>query len=190
MLNNPAKFREELFEAEVTTPALRDGYRSELDAMLHERLTPRKRVPGTVLFVLLVLGALGEVWTMIVHPGDARFYVSATTMLAAFAFGAAWIARDLWRGKSARKSSYKFADLFYGAAGVLTVAQLMHGMFAPGDPKSTFGAFFMFVFLFVCSGWSLINRISSSELSLREELLRIECRLADLAERLPAKERN
>jgi peptidoglycan/LPS O-acetylase OafA/YrhL len=190
MLNNSAKFREDLFEAEVVTPALRDAYRSELDAMLHNTLTPRKRVPGTVLLALLILGAIGEVWTMIVHSGDWRFYIAATTMMAAFAFGAAWIGRDLWRGKSVRKSSYKFADLFYGAAGVLTAVQLMHGMFAPGDPKSTFGVLFMFVFLFVCSGWSLINRISSSELSLREELLRIECRMADLAERLPTKERN
>jgi peptidoglycan/LPS O-acetylase OafA/YrhL len=189
MLNNSTKFRDELFEAEVVTPALRDAYRSDLDAMLHDTLTPQKRVPGAVLLVLLIFGALGEVWTMIVHSGDTRFYVAATTMLIAFAFGAAWVARDLWRGKSVRKSSYKFADLFYGAAGVLTVVQLMHGMFAPGDPKSMFGAFFMFVFLFVCSGWSLINRISASELSLREELLRIECRMADLAERLPTVER-
>src|SRR3954447_3401038 len=188
MLNNSTKFRDELFEAEVVTPALRDAYRSDLDAMLHDTLTPQKRVPGAVLLALLLFGALGEVWTMIVHSGDTHFYIAATTMLVAFASAAAWVGRDLWRGKSVRKSSYKFADLFYGAAGVLTMVELMHGMFAPGDPKSMFGAFFMFVFLFVCSGWSLINRISASELSLREELLRIECRLADLAERLPAVE--
>jgi hypothetical protein len=186
VFNNSTKFRQQLFEAEKMTPALRDAYRTELDAILYDTLTPRKRLPGILLLLILLVGAVGEVWTMVVHPGDARFYVSATTMLVVFAFGAAWIARDLWRGNSVRKSSYKFADMFYGAAGILTVVQLMHGMFAPADPRSTFGVFFMFVFLFVCSGWSLMNRIASAELSLREEMLRIECRMADLVERLPS----
>jgi hypothetical protein len=106
-------------------------------------------------------------------------------MMTVCALVAAWIARDLWRGKSVRKSSFKVSDLFYGTAGILTVMQLLHGMQAPSEPASTFGVLFMFVFLFVCGAWSVLNRIASAELSTREEMLRIEYRLADLAERLP-----
>jgi peptidoglycan/LPS O-acetylase OafA/YrhL len=186
VLSKSTEFRQQIFEAEKMTPALRDAYRTELDAILHDTLTPRKRLPAILFLLILLVGAVGEVWTMVVHSGDARLYVGETTTLVAFVLGAGWIARDLWRGKSVRKSSYKFADMFYGAAGVLTVVQLMHGMFAPADPASTFNALFMFVFLFVCSGWSLTTRITSAELSLREEMLRIECRIADLAERLPS----
>jgi hypothetical protein len=186
MLNNSTKFRQQLFEAEEMTPALRDAYRRELDVILHDTLTPWKRLPGMLFLLFLLVGAFGEVWTMIVHTGDGRFYIAATTILVAFTFGAAWIARDLWRGKSVRKSSYKFADIFYGAAGILTVVQLTHGMFTPADPKSTFGTLFMFAFLFVCGAWSLTTRIASAELTLREEMLRIECRIADITERLPS----
>jgi hypothetical protein len=190
MSNKPTSFREQLFENENMTPSLRDAYRKELDALLYDTHTPRKRLPSLLFLLFMIVGAVGEVWTMIVHTGDMRFYISATTMLLAFAFGAAWIARDLWRGKSARKTSYKFADVFYGAAGVLTTVQLMHGMFAPNDPRSTFGAFFMFVFLFVCGAWSLRDRIASAELSAREHMLRVECRLAELAERVSDGERD
>jgi hypothetical protein len=184
MSNKPTSFREQLFENEEMTPSLRDAYRKELDTLLFDTLTSRKRLPSLLFLLIMIVGAVGEVWTMIVHPGDARFYVAAMTMLVAFAFGGAWIVRDLWRGKSSRKASYKFADIFYGAAGLLTTVQLMHGMFAPNDPRSTFGAFFMFVFLFVCGAWSLRDRIAAAELSAREHMLRVECRLAELAERV------
>jgi hypothetical protein len=189
MANKPTSFRQQLFEIEEMTPSLRDAYRRELDTLVHDTLTPRKRLPSILFLLIMIVGAIGEVWTMIVHAGDSRFYVSAATMLVAFAIGGAWIARDLWRGKSVRKESYKFADVFYGAAGVLTVVQLLHGMFAPADPRSTFGAFFMFVFLFVCGAWSLVNRISAVELTAREHMLRIECRIAELAERVSGGER-
>jgi|SRR4051794_29845955 hypothetical protein len=188
MANESTSFRQQLFEVEEMTPSLRDAYRRELDTLLHETFTPRKRLPSILFLLIIVVGAVGEIWTMCVHSGDSRFYVSATTMLIAFAIGAAWIARDFWRGKSVRKDSYKFADVFYAAAGVLTVVQLFHGMFAPADPRSTFGALFMFVFLFVCAGWSFINRISAAELAAREHMLRIECRIAELAERVSANE--
>jgi hypothetical protein len=127
---------------------------------------------------------VGEVRAMLVYSGDASFYGAAATMMVVCAFAAAWIARDLWRGKSVRKSSFKIADLFYGTAGMLTVMSLLHGMQAPANPASTFGVLFMFVFLFVCGVWSLLNRIASAELSTREEMLRIECRLAEISERL------
>jgi hypothetical protein len=189
MSNKSTSFREQLFENEEMTPSLRDAYRKELDTLLYETYTPRKRLPSLLFLLIMIVGAVGEVWTMTVHAGDARFYIAATTMLVAFAFGGAWIVRDLWRGKSARKTSYKFADIFYGAAGLLTTVQLMHGMFTPNDPRSTFGAFFMFVFLFVCGAWSLRERIAAAELSAREHMLRVECRLAELAERMSDSER-
>src|SRR4051794_30843040 len=154
MSNKPTSFREQLFESEEMTPSLRDAYRKELDTLLYDTHTPRKRLPSLLFLLAVIAGAVAEVWTMIVHTGDTGFYVAGTTMVVAFAFGGAWIVRDLWRGKSARKESYKFADIFYGAAGVLMAVQLMHGMFAPNDPRCTFGALFMFVFLFVCGAWS------------------------------------
>ena len=52
MLNNSTKFRQQLFEAEEMTPALRDAYRRELDVILHDTLTPWKPAGDVVPAVL------------------------------------------------------------------------------------------------------------------------------------------
>ncbi len=180
-------FRDKLFNAQQMTPGLRDAYRKELDAIVHETHTPRSRIaPIIFLFICLAVVA-GEIRALLVYPGTATFYTGALTMLLACAAAAVWIVRDLYRGKSVRKESFKMADLFYLAASILTVASLMHGLFKPDEPASTFNAFFVYIFLVVCTNWAFSNRITSAELTLREHILRLETRLADLAERLPTK---
>jgi hypothetical protein len=183
MQDKTFEFRQRLFEAQEMTPSLQDAYQKELDAILHETLTPRKRLPSMVILMILVVCAVGIVVAMFVHRGT-MFFSSAVTMLIFCTLAAAWIARDQWRGSFARKTSLKMAALFYGTAGVLTVLALFQGLRAPSDPASTFGLLFPFVWLVTCLGWSLLNRIAAAELTMREEMLRIECRLADVAERL------
>jgi hypothetical protein len=185
-IDNPNdNFRNQLFDAQQMTPALRDAYRRQLDDILHETHTPRSRIPAIVLLVICVGVVIGEIRALIVYPGAPTFYAGAVTMLLACAAAAVWIARDLYRGRSVRKQSFKVADLFYGAASILTVASLMHGLAKPSDPASTFNAFYVYVFLTVCAHWAFANRISAAELAAREQSLRLETRLADLAERFP-----
>jgi hypothetical protein len=59
----------------------------------------------------------------------------------------------------------------------------------PDKPASMFNAFFIFVFYYACSEWAVQNRIAAAELAAREQMLRIECRLADLAERMGSTDR-
>ena len=181
-------FRERLFDAEKMSPSLHETYLKELDALIHERHTPRSRAGGIALLAICVAVVLGEVWALgHYHGKGATFYVGAITMLIACAYAAVWVARDLYRGKSARKQSYKMSEMFYGAAGILTVVSLMHGLSKSSDPASTFNAFYVFVFLFVCAIWGLGNRIAAATLETREHLLRIESRLADMEARSTAK---
>lgn len=58
------------------------------------------------------------------------------------------------------------------------------GLRAPSDPASPFGVLYALAFLVICIAWSLHNHIASAELVAREQMPRIECRLADLAGRL------
>jgi hypothetical protein len=71
-----------------------------------------------------------------------------------------------------------------GAAGMLTVVAMLRGMNAPADPSSTFQVLFALVFYIACLFWNLDSRIGAAELAAREQMLRIEYRLANLAERL------
>jgi peptidoglycan/LPS O-acetylase OafA/YrhL len=187
MPTNPPSddFRQQLFDAQQMTPALRDAYRRELDGIVHEVHTARSRSGAAILLVICIAAVIGEIWALFHYPGSTTFYVGAITMLLACAGAAAWIVRDFYRGRSVRKESFKMADLFYGAAGILTVVSLMHGLSRHHDPAATFDAFYVFVFLTVCAHWALGNRIAAAELSAREQALRLETRLADLAERFP-----
>jgi hypothetical protein len=38
------------------------------------------------------------------------------------------------------------------------------------------------VFYFACSEWAVHHRIAAAELAAKEQMLRIECRLADLSQ--------
>ena len=184
MSNNPKSFREQLIESQETTPALRTAYEKELDAIFHEAPSRKNRFLAVVLLLIMVAIVAGEAHAMIVYKGDFTFYVAAATMLVVCAVVAVWLVRDLRKTKVAKKSAHQVSELFYGAASIVTVASLLHGLGSRGNPASTFDAFFVFVFLFVCAVWGIANRISASEMAMKEQMLRLECRLADLAERL------
>jgi hypothetical protein len=183
MTNNPENLRRHLFEAQEITPALRAAYDKDLDAIIHEAPSRKNRFLAVVLLVILLGIVAGEVRALFVHKGDISFYVAAVTMLISCAIASVWLVRDLCKVKVAKKSAHQVSELFYAVATILTVTSLLHGLGAPGDPASTFNALFVFVFLFVCSVWGLANRITAAEMATKEQMLRLECRLADLSER-------
>jgi hypothetical protein len=177
-------FREKLLGTQEMTPTLREGYQRELDAILQEKPTLRGRLAAGTLMVICVAVVIAEVRAMIVHRGSPSFYIAGATMLAACATVAYWIARDLMRGKVPRKHVFQVSELFFGVSWLLVVVQLMKGLSAKGDPASTYDVLFLMSFAAVCTAWSLANRITAAELSAKEQALRLECRLADLAGRL------
>jgi hypothetical protein len=190
MPHDPTNFRRRLFESQEITPSLRAAYDKDLDAILHEAPGLKQRFLAIVLLVIMLAIVAGEVRILLIHPGDVTFYIAAVTMLIACAVTSVWLVRDLRRAKVAKKSAHQVSELFYAVAAILTVASLMHGLGAADNPKSTFDAFFIFVFLFVCSVWGLSNRIAATEMAIKEQMLRLECRLADMAERLNASQTN
>lgn len=101
-----------------------------------------------------------------------------------FVCASLYILHDLRHFRQSRNSIRSISGVLTATAGAITVAALLIGLRAPSDPKSLFGAFYVFVFYFACAVWALESRISSAELTAREQSLRIEYRLADLAERL------
>jgi hypothetical protein len=185
MPDKPEDFREQLFAAQQMNPALRETYRRELDAIIHETPSRRSRALAITLLMICLGIVAGEIRAMIVYPGGPSFYIAAFTMLLTCAAVAFWIVRDLFRAKVVRKSAYRVADLFYGASWILVVVQLLKGLGAPANPASTFDVLFVFTFAAVCTNWAFANRITAAELAAKEQALRLEFRLADLAERLP-----
>jgi hypothetical protein len=184
MSNDSKNFRERLLEMQEVAPALRTAYESKLDAIFYEAPSRKNRLLALALVLISLAVVGGEIRALIVNKGDYSFYVGATTMLIACAVAAVWIVRDLRRARVEKKSAFRVSELFYGAASILTVTSMIHGLGAKENPSSTFSVLFIFVFLFVCAVWSLANRITASEMAMKEQMLRLECRLADMSDRL------
>jgi hypothetical protein len=183
----PADFREQLLDAQPMTSALRDDFRKELDALVHQRLTPRKRVETWLWLIGAVAFAGWCVYGLVRHGRDLGTAIILPTFIAAAIVHVVWLARALHRGSFAWRSNFKLMELWTGAAGVVLTVALFRGMHKPADPASTFGVLFTFVFYVCCAGQSLFNRIRDASLAQREHMLRLESRLADLIDRLPPK---
>lgn len=178
------EFLEQLFDADQISPVLKSSYRSELDSMLHPQVTARSALPGVALLVVLIACIAGIVRAMFVHRPEPMVLVAWVVFAVSFSWVAYLIVRDLWLRKHSRKSQGSASNALMFAGGVATVAALVAGLSDPGNPASTFNAFFVFVFYVACITMSLDSRIAAAELAAREQMLRIECRLADLADRL------
>lgn len=184
MSDKSTDLRKRLLDAQEMTPALRDACHKELAAMLEHNLTPRtRRSLFALLLLMLTFTAVGVRALLYYYPGPLIYGVW-TMFTIACAGGAILVGRSIWRGRFHWSSYFPVADAFTVAATAITVLTLGLGLSAPSDPTSVFGALYAFALLAICIAWSLHNRIAAAELAAREHMLRIECRLADMAGRL------
>jgi hypothetical protein len=176
--------RQRLLNIQEVSPPLRSAYEQELDKLLQPSITRRSGALGTILAMGLLVTVALIIRADVYHSVHGLMLAGHLTLVAGFVAAAMLIFRDLYRRKHSRGSVLSVASLLTGTAGALTVVALILGLRAPSDPKSLFGAFYVFVFYFACAIWAIESRIAAAELANREQSLRIECRLADLAERI------
>jgi len=180
----PASFRDRLLDAQPTTPALREEYRKELDALLYHTLTPRTRLLTWAGIVVAIAFIALCVRTMLVHT-DVQSRITLPTFIVVAVGFAAWLGRVLSQGRFARRTSYAVIEYLGGLGlSVVLIVPMLAGLRAPGDPASSFAVLWGIVALIVGFAWATGNRIAAANLETREHLLRIESRIADLAERV------
>lgn len=185
MSDNSSAFRDRLLDAQHVTPALREEYRKELDAILNHRLTPRTRLAswGGIL-VALAFAALCVRSLLSPRANMGSMIVAAAVGTASIAF-ALWLVRVLKQGGFARRTSFAVIEgLGSIVVGAVVLVTLLGGMATPSDPASTYSAIWGMMLMIVGFAWGTGNRISAAALETREHLLRLESRIADLTERL------
>ncbi len=183
MNDKSSEFIQRLTNAEELSPALRASYQAELESLLRPKHTRRTMVPGIFLLVLLIVGTLALVRNILLVDAGPLALTGWAILAAAFTYASYLIVRDLREGTHSPKAVFSIAKAIGAAAGTLTVVALLMGSQDPSDPASTFHALFVFVFYVACLAWNIDGRIAAAELAAREQMLRIECRLADLSER-------
>lgn len=184
MSDKPVDLVQRLIKAEEISPALRRSYQAELDAMLAEPLTPRKAAPGVFLLILLTLGGAIIVRNLLVVDAKPAVQIGWLALFVGFAAACFPIARDLWQKKHSKKSLIAVTTHITTAAGLLTAIAMFRGMSAASEPASTFHVLFALAFLIMCLFWSLDSRMAAAELASREQMLRLEYRLAELGDLL------
>ena len=183
MTNPTTDFRERLLAAQQTTPALREEYRRELDALLNHTLTPATRLLTWGGIVVTLAFAAVCVRALVKYGADPQVrVVQPALILTALGF-AGWFVQVIRHGGFARKASYQVFEWVGGLALAAIVAvPMLAGLKSPGDPASSFAVLWSIVALITAFAWATGNRIAAANLETREHLLRIESRLADLAE--------
>jgi hypothetical protein len=173
-----------LFESEKMNPVLKASYKAELDRMTNQPLTRGRAWTGVLLLVVFSVCAIAIVRNMFVYSPGPMILLAWGILAAAFAWVSVLIVRDLWRQKHSPKAAYSVGHILMVAAGAVTVVSLMMGLNEADKAAAMFNAFFVFVWYFACTTLALDHRIAAAELAAKEQMLRIEYRLADLAERL------
>ena len=184
-MNTPSNdFLKNLLNSEQLSPAMRASYKAELDGMTNQPLTRGRAWTGVLLLVVFSVCAIAIVRNMFVYSPGPMILLAWGILAAAFTWVSVLIVRDLWRQKHSPKSAYSVGHILMVAAGAVTVVSLMMGLNEADKAAAMFNAFFVFVWYFACTTLALDQRIAAAELAAKEQMLRIEYRLADLTERL------
>ena len=180
------RFRERLLEMERVTPALKEHYARELQAMYEKQLTGFRRWSFLIAGIAGIGFAIGfGVMAVMMPPGFPL--LGRLTFAAGALFGVGWAVlgfRVFRRGRLNMKIDNAWA-LRMGAALPLLVAIALMAS-APetiGGLRMAISGVFWFVFAAIFMIHYVIDR---STLETREKLLEIELRLAELSERIKA----
>jgi hypothetical protein len=179
-------FRERLLELEWMTPAVKQRYDKEVQAMLEERLTGtgRKVFLGvTVMSVVfaVLLGALAIIPPLAELPLLARIPVATSAL---FSVGFAILSlRVLRRGSWDLKSDPSvIIGMVWGFAVLMVIMFMVMAPLAPDRIVGLWLSVFGVVLLIIGAVFLIRHGIAQSELRTREKLLEIEYRLAELVE--------
>jgi hypothetical protein len=105
-------------------------------------------------------------------------------MLLAWTASAGWIFHILRRGAEPLRAMQGLSKALAGIAGIVAGVLIFHSLQSPSLAGVLWALLGMLMFL-LTSFINLWNRVITAERTLREHVLRVEYRLADLASRLP-----
>ncbi|MCJ7543505.1 MAG: hypothetical protein MUP47_02890 [Phycisphaerae bacterium] len=183
-------FRDRLLEQEQTSPALKERYRKEIDAMFEQKLS----LPLKLAWIgsgILGLGFLAVFGTVAVMAPAEFPLLGRLLFVVGAAFGLAWA---ILSGAIVRRGSYHRilhsragAGLPWGAVVVITTGVLLLSSQHPDRVVSVQMICGSLVFLVMASVFMIQSRIEQSEVRTRQKLLEVELRLAELIGQLRGK---
>lgn len=188
--NSRQSFRDQLLEREQLNPIYKEKYEKEVKAMTEKKLTGIMKL-STIVSLIMGLGftILFGVLAVIV-PKELPMLARLGFVIGAI-FGLVWAIisiRILKKGVLNLKTDSKaMAGMTWVFVVIMMTLFLMLGGRDPNSVKSVFMVLYGMVFLISAASYMINTAIEQARLSTHEKLLKIEYRLAELAEQLTKK---
>lgn len=187
---NNDNFSDRLLSLEETTPAYREKYEREVEAMLEKRLNPVQRFMFVFTTVLALAMVVFFAYAALVLLRELPLVIRASFGIGAV-FAAAWAVlsiRILRAGQmNVRAHPNAMTGMTWGFIVILMVIMMLVTGKHPQAVLSVYMLLNALVFFIGGVAFLLANRIDQSELNMKERLLSLELRLAEMAEKLEQK---
>lgn len=177
-MSDPGNLREGLFNAEPLSVERRQRFHDELNNIVEPKLPRSHRLYYTFAFAGAVMGVLGSAVGAVF---DAQHRWLQIPMLGVWLLFAGWIFFILKRGaeplRMMQSLSKALSGLSFAAAGVMVYLAMQ----APtlGGILWVLAALLIFLLVSFINIW---NRLLSAERTMREQILRVEYRVAEMAQ--------
>jgi len=183
----PKSFSEQLIQCESYSPEYKKKYEQEKRAMFEKRLGGVQR--GAYVFWTVFCLSLGVLFGVVAVMTYGRLPILGTLGFAAGSvFGLAFAAMYAWIAITGRLLLRKHPPAMAGGAWAFTVIVMTLSLVtAPGLSEPAVGNRMLLAglaFLVMAAVFLLVSRTEQSELNVKEKLLEIEYRLAELAEKV------
>ena len=183
MNQHPSSFRDQLLQCEAQTPALRDKYKQEVQAMFEKQLGAVQRMVYAIATVVCLANVVFFSWMAATNYGELPpLIITSFAIGAVFALGfaglAAWIA---YTGRMKLKIHPPLMAALVWVFVVFMVTIFM--VIAPDSIAGLKMELAGLVFLVGAGVFLLSSRTEQAELRTKEKLLEIEYRLAEFTEK-------
>jgi len=179
-MSHEKTLRESLFSAEPVSPERQQRFLEELAQIVEPPLPRSHRLYYTLALLCIVVGLPGPACGLLF---DAKHRWAWALMLLTQTAFAGWILHILRRGTEPLRTMQGMSKAFAGIAGLVAGFLIFHGLQSPSLAGVLWALLGLLMFL-LTSFINLWNRVITAERTVREHILRVEYRLADLASRL------
>jgi 4-amino-4-deoxy-L-arabinose transferase-like glycosyltransferase len=175
-MTDQKSLRESLFDAEPISADRQQRFHAELDRIREPRLPPSHRIYYTISLVCSLIGLLGAVPGFIFDGRHRWMWGLFSLTLCA---SAVWYFHILRRGAEPMRKMQTMSKAMAGIGMIVAGAFILYGLHNP----SLAGVLWALAGLLLALSTNVINlwnRVITAERTLREDILRVEYRLADL----------
>lgn len=175
-MSHETNLRESLFNAEPISSERQQRFREELAHIVEPRLSRGHRLYYIMALVALVAGLPGAVVGVFL---DSEHRWLWALFVLACTFFAGWIVYILRRGAEPLRIMQGMSKASQGIGALVAGLLIFYGLQSPSLASVLWALLGLLVFL-LTSFINLWNRVITAERTMREQILRVEYRLADL----------